>query len=345
MPGIFGCYAALRNWQKDNNMDKLQRIYRLYRLLNTRRTPVSRDRLEQELDCSRAMAARLIRECRDELHLPIEYDPELKGYYLDRQKGNHELPGLWFSDEEVHALLTSHRLLTELRPGLLEPYISPLKNGLEALLQHRLAGSREIFERIRILPMASREARLEDYQRITDALVKRRRLRIQYRSRGKDELSERWVSPQRLIYYRDNWYLDAWCHSRWALRTFALDRMNVSESGEVAKEVSSQQLDQHFTRSYGIFAGSACHEARLRFSSDAARWVADEQWHPDQQMEVLEDGGIEMTVPYSDPTELIMDVLKYGPEAEVMEPAALRKQVEERLSQTLRQYRNMKGIS
>lgn len=326
-------------------MDKLQRIYRLYRLLNTRRTPVSRERLEKELDCSRATVTRLIRECRDDLHLPIVYDPEQKGYYLDREQGKHELPGLWFSAEEIHALLTSHRLLAEVRPGLLAPYISPVKDRLEALLQHRHAGSRDIFDRIRILPVASREARLEDYQRITDALVKRRRLRIQYRSRGKDELSERWVSPQRLIYYRDNWYLDAWCHSRRALRTFAIDRMNVAETGEAAKEVSNQQLDHHFSQSYGIFAGPASDQARLRFSSGAARWVADEQWHPDQQMVVREDGGIEMTVPYSDPTELIMEVLKYGPEVEVLEPADLRKQVQERLSQALRQYRNMKRIS
>ncbi|MEX2367791.1 MAG: WYL domain-containing protein [Pseudohongiellaceae bacterium] len=323
-------------------MEKIDRIFKLHRLLTTRRTPLARATLQEKLGCSRATLTRLIRDCRDFLHLPNEYDKEHGGYFLDRQTdAPHELPGLWFSSAEIHALLTSHRLLAEVKPGLLEPYITPLKDRLEALLQHKQAGSREIFERIRILPMASREARLEDFQTITDALVKRRQLRIQYSSRGKDELSERWVSPQRLIYYRDNWYLDAWCHSRKALRTFSVDRMNVAEQGEAARDIADEALDRHFTSSYGIFAGPARHEARIRFTNKAARWVADEQWHPQQSSQVLPDGGIELLVPYGDATELMMDILKYGPDAEVIAPASLRKLVEDRLSQTLRAYRNL----
>ncbi|MDT8429578.1 MAG: WYL domain-containing protein [Pseudomonadales bacterium] len=52
--------------------------------------------------------------------------------------------------------------------------------------------------------------------------------RIKYSSRSKEELSERWVSPQRLVYYRDNWYLDAWCHLREGLRMFSIDRLDVA---------------------------------------------------------------------------------------------------------------------
>lgn len=50
-------------------------------------------------------------------------------------------------------------------------------------------------------------------------------MRIRYHSRSKDERTERVVSPQRLIYYRDNWYLDAWDHLREALRSFSIDRI------------------------------------------------------------------------------------------------------------------------
>ena len=42
----------------------------------------------------------------------------------------------------------------------------------------------------------------------------RRRLAIAYHGRERDATTVRKVSPQRLTHYRDNWYLDAWCHSR-----------------------------------------------------------------------------------------------------------------------------------
>jgi predicted DNA-binding transcriptional regulator YafY len=35
--------------------------------------------------------------------------------------------------------------------------------------------------------------------------------------------TEREVSPQRLVHYRDNWYLDAWCHLREDVRSFSID--------------------------------------------------------------------------------------------------------------------------
>lgn len=324
-------------------MDKLERIFQLNKLLSNRRTPISRADLTAKLNCSRSTLTRLIKLSRDFLEMPIEFDYDRQGYYLNKtESDSQELPGLWFSSSEIYALLTSHRLLSEINPGILDTYISPLKNRLESLLAHKHAGSKEIFERIRILPTAPRLARVEDFQKMADALVTRHQLRIQYRSRGKDELEERWVSPQRLIYYRDNWYLDAWCHKRKAIRTFSIDRANVSEKGQAAKEVAAELLDQHFTQTYGIFAGAVSDHAQIRFSSKIAQWVADEQWHPDQQYKHLPDGGCEITIPYGNPTELIMDILKYGPEAEVISPPSLRKQVSDKLSQALRKYRKMK---
>jgi proteasome accessory factor C len=66
--------------------------------------------------------------------------------------------------------------------------------------------------------------------------------------------------------------------------------------------------------------------------------VADEHWHPQQQSLVLEDGSYELRIPYSDPRELIMDILKHGAEVEVIEPASLRQQLQQQLQQALRQY-------
>ena len=77
-------------------------------------------------------------------------------------------------------------------------------------------------------------------------------------------------------------------------------------------------------RSSGIFSGEAVENAVLHFSATRARWVADETWHPAQSSRWLEDGSFELTVPYSDARELLMDVLKHGPDCEVVAPPDLR---------------------
>jgi len=69
--------------------------------------------------------------------------------------------------------------------------------------------------------------------------------------------------------------------------------------------------------------------------------VADEHWHPQQQSLVLEDGCYELRIPYADPRELIMDILKYEPDVDVIEPKSLRQLVHERLASALAQYRDI----
>ena len=76
----------------------------------------------------------------------------------------------------------------------------------------------------------------------------------------------------------------------------------------------------------------------MRFSPHAVRWVADEQWHPYQIGFRVADGRYELQVPYSDPTELIQEVLRHGPEAEVVAPEGLRAVVRERLRWALEPY-------
>jgi predicted DNA-binding transcriptional regulator YafY len=160
-----------------------------------------------------------------------------------------------------------------------------------------------------------------------------------YRGRGSAEETARSVSPQRLTHYRDNWYLDAWCHRREALRSFALERIaSLAITDDPAREISEEALDAHFAHGYGIFAGPPRHTAVLRFTPERARWVAEENWFPGQPGEFLDDGSYLLRLPYSEAPELVMDILKYGPDVEVLEPVELREEVKERLRLALGRY-------
>ncbi|MGH8401194.1 MAG: helix-turn-helix transcriptional regulator, partial [Gammaproteobacteria bacterium] len=207
------------------------------------------------------------------------------------------------------------------------------------LLTAKHAGNPDIARRIRILGMAMRPAGAH-FNTCADAVLRRHQIQITYHSRGKNQWTDRIVSPQRLVHYRDNWYLDAWCHSDGALRSFAVDRIRTSRIlDQTTHEIPDGELDEHFASAFGIFAGAATHTAVLRFTPHAARWVADETWHPQQKGRLLEDGSYELRLPYGNSTELVMDILKYGPEVEVIEPPELRHTVGERLAAAATKYR------
>ncbi len=309
-------------------MDRFDRIFQLHQLLSSARLPVSRQRIEQELECSRSTAKRIIESMCNHLNAPIEYDRKRNGYYYNRaQSEMFELPGIWFNASELHALLSVQQLLANIQPGLLERQLAPLQGRIEKLLQTQHTGSSEISRRIRILKMAARPTG-EHFKTVAGAVAQRQRLQINYYSRSSDTSTERELSPQRLVHYRDNWYLDAQCHLRNSLRTFSLDAINSATSlDKSAINTPDDELDSYYASAYGIFAGKPDKTALLQFNAEQARWVAGERWHPQQQGEWQTDGSYQLQLPYSDPRELIMDILKYGPNVEVLEPLELRQQI------------------
>ncbi|MDN5923372.1 MAG: WYL domain-containing protein, partial [Xanthomonadales bacterium] len=112
------------------------------------------------------------------------------------------------------------------------------------------------------------------------------------------------------------------------LRSFALDRMaRIQTLSEPARDISIEELDHTLASSFGIFAGAPKAWAIIHFSAHAARWVADEHWHSQQQGKWLADGHYELKLPYSNSRELLMDVMKYGPDAEIISPVSLREEM------------------
>ncbi len=330
-------------------MSKLDDLYRLHRLLDGRRTPITRQTLLDEMDISRSTLTRLIADLRNKLGAPILCDRERGGYRYDTTDGHHALPGLWLTRAELHALITLNHLLQTLQPGLLDGALAPIRARLDALLKTEHLGAGEAQKRIRILAMAARaqdanassnRPALRHFQTIAAAVLQRKRLAIHYYNRERDETRPRQISPQRLVHYRDNWYLDAWCHDKKALRIFAVECIRQADPlAQPAKAVLEATLNKELASAYGIFAGTPRATAVLRFTPKRARWVADETWHPEQQSRWTDDGRYELRVPYSNDKELIMDILKYGADVEVMKPDDLREAVRNQLETAADQYR------
>jgi len=159
-------------------------------------------------------------------------------------------------------------------------------------------------------------------------LLKGLRVKIRYAARGTGQTTEREISPLRLVHYRENWYLDAWCHLRNEIRNFSVDMVQDAQTlSQASKRVARQRIDQALGPGYGIFAQGKLKQAKLRFTPHRARWVASEQWHPQQLGRYDDQGHYLLDLPYADHRELVMDILRYGAECEVLGPKALREEV------------------
>jgi predicted DNA-binding transcriptional regulator YafY len=320
-------------------MDRLERFYKIDQLLKDRKL-VPFATFMNELGMSRASVKRDLEYMRERFNAPIEWDREANGYRFGRPRSGprYELPGLWFSSDEAYALLSMHSLLAELQPGLLEPHVAPLQERLRAILGGEPAW-KDIEKRIRVFQPERRQARAEHFGLIATAVLRRSRLWIRHYNRKDDRETEREVSPQRLVHYRGNWYVDAYCHVREGLRSFAVDAIRAAElRDERAKEIPAAELDEHLGSGYGIFAGREVQWAKLRFTPQAARWVSAQVWHPKQRAQVEKDGSYLLEIPYAHERELMMEILKYGPDVEVLAPEELRSGVAAHLRQAASRY-------
>lgn len=329
-------------------MTKTARVYKIEMLIRNR-GHVSFQTLLDELEVSPATLKRDLDYLKDQLGAPIVYDRFLNGYkFGEEYRGQkHELPGLWFSERELYSLLMAHQLLNDLdSEGVISRHLQPLLERIHQMLGTSEADTKALLRRVKIIGSAKRPVPSQFFELVGEALLKRRRLHLRYLTRGRGEVSERDVSPQRLVHYRNTWYVDAWCHTRDRLLRFALDAIESAEALETrAKEVPLKQVQADMDGGYGIYAGAKRHWAQMVVKPQAAQWISREQWHPDQRGRWLEDGRFELEVPYSDETEIAMDILRQGDQVEVLAPASLVSEVHSRLEMAAEQYRRRHATS
>lgn len=348
-----------------NAMDRTERFYKIELLLRSRGCINFAD-LRAELSVSPATLKRDLQYLRDRLSAPIVYDAFAKGYcfssaLVGAAPARQELPGLWFSENEIHALLTMHQLLAGLDDdGVLARHLQPLTEKLQGMLGTDQSSARELMRRVKVIGTARRRVPSRHFELLGSALLQRRRVQLSYFKRADRSLSERSVSPQRLVNYRNTWYLDAWCHASDGLRRFALDAVrDATVLPAKAKHIVLRDLEAALDAGYGIYGGGSARVkwATLVFNADAAQWVANEEWHPQQKSRWLDalpdplldadqaetapgEQRYELQVPYSDPTELAMDILRHGDSVVVTGDKALVALIGARLHSAAARYVN-----
>lgn len=291
------------------------------------------------LESSRNSVTRDFEYLRDILGAPLQYNRELNGHEYDPDAPVFELPGFWMNQSELYALLACEQLLEQVQPGLMAERLGPLKERIRTLLGESGHSASSINEKIRIYPVQMRNTSAAVFDAIAESILRNRQLVFEYTPRSSNsESGYRNTHPQRLIHYRSNWYLAAICEKSSELRIFSVDRIRAPEVRDLeSKTLESTELDRLLSSGFGIFSGHAEQTAHLKFTHHAALWVAEENRHPDQQGELRED-GYHLKIPYSNASELVMDILRHGPEVEVLAPASLREEVAQKVKKAYEIY-------
>ena len=170
-------------------MNRLERFYKIDQLLQER-TVVSRDAFLEELEISLATFKRDLEYMRDRLQRAGDMGSgrgRISVREADEVRAAVCAPGLWFNEQEAYALVTMQHLLSSLdKGGLIGPHIAPLMARLDAILGAGEASAGEVRKRIRLLSFGSRKVPMEHFSLIGSAMLKRRRLKMEYYARSTD---------------------------------------------------------------------------------------------------------------------------------------------------------------
>jgi predicted DNA-binding transcriptional regulator YafY len=159
---------------------------------------------------------------------------------------------------------------------------------------------------------------------VSEAIVARRLLRLEYYKANEDEFSERTVEPYALINGREGWYVACFDPAKDDVRHFRLDRIKTAEvlkrSFKPRPEVDPAADVEGWPRTGEV---EASRTARLWISPERARWAREER----TVVADLEDGALVVELSFAGEDWLVREVLKEAGDAAVLEPPAAREAV------------------
>lgn len=293
--------------------------------------------LAEKLEVSTKTIQRDIEYMKFQMDAPIEYDSSQKGYYFTHQ--NWFLPQVFLSEAEREAMAIAGKIL-EQYSGL--PAYDDVKTAFEKFFSYlpkedaALRAENALFS---FEPPPSSSVDREVFRSVQEAAKEQKKLRILYYTAYRNEQTERIVHPYHLRESMGTWYLIAYCEMRQQVLTFAMNRIQVAEQLNENFTVREDfNLEEFLKTAFLMFKGKQCYKVRICFSPYQARWMRERQWHPTQQVEEQPDGSLVLSFEVENLEAVRFWVLKYGAEAEVLEPEELRQLIRQELSKMIELY-------
>jgi predicted DNA-binding transcriptional regulator YafY len=316
----------------------LYRIMQIHQLMQQKEYPNCQV-LSKEFEVSYKTVQRDIDFMRDQLRLPIDYDTVRHGFCYTREVKN--LPSLSLQEGEVVALLVAQRAAEQYRGT---PFEKSLKTAFSKLVEGLPSRSQislqDLAQALSFRPHGPPAGDLHSFQMLSAALLSSHEVAFFYRKPGDEERNERRIQPYHLGCIGGQWYLIGLDLARKAVRTFALARItkpkNLKRRFERPKDFS---LDELLGRSFSVFESKSPRKVRILLDPLAAALAGERRWHASQKITPRKDGSAELSLNVGLAPDLESWILGWGPRAEVIAPASLRRSIGAALTKAASRYR------
>ena len=290
--------------------------------------------LARELEVSTKSVHRDLEFMRDRLDLPLEYDPQRKGYHYTQEVSG--FPTLQISEGEFFALLVAEKALQQYRGTSFErPLVSAFKKIADSLPETISLNLAEWEQTISFRTSATPLLNLEVFDSLARATARHQQVELTYRKPGQASADDRIVDPYHLANINGEWFLFGFDHRRKDIRTFAPARiLQVKLTGREFRPPRKFSLDQRLRDSFGVHSGQGDFAIHIRFSEFAADYIREKRWHPSQELIELPGGRLELRVRLSGLVEIQRWILGWGGQAVVLTPPELVESVR-RAAQTI----------
>jgi predicted DNA-binding transcriptional regulator YafY len=308
----------------------------LLRALAGRKNGRTAEDLHQELEDNLEVDVSIRSVYRDLDDLSVQFPitdviRESKTYYS--MMDHFKLGDIQCSFDELMALVLMNRMLESLGS---DPTVDAglavtkrLISGLPELQQRYLGG---IYRHFRVELPGSQARGSQIFETFVEAVRCHRAVKIRYHAFISNEISERTIHPY-TIYFRQQYYIVAWCTARESIREFRLDRILDAESLETSfTESSDFNYEDYTKRSWGGLKGGRDYQVVLKFTPESSRFV--QEYHGDKadSLKDMPDGSLEFYKSVSALDEIFPWVLSQGPDVEVLAPQELKDMVVEAIT-------------
>jgi proteasome accessory factor B len=281
-------------------------------------------KLAAKLEVSTKTIMRDLAFMRDQLDLPVEYDPQTYSWRYSYPVKN--FPTVQVSEGELLALLVAQKALEEYKGT---PYHGQLAHAFEKL-------SAGLHDRISFSPTSSlggvsfhhqglSRADLKVFGNLSRAVMQCLEIEFDYKKPHIKEAERRRVRPYHLANRDNSWYLVGYDLNKEGLRNFAVVRIqNATVTSRKFVKPADFSPEKHFGKSFGAYVGKGDHKVLVRFSAEAAGLIKERVWHETLETKDLPDGRLEFTLTLDSLEEFQRWILGWGPMAEVIDPKELR---------------------
>lgn len=299
----------------------LERMLRIHQRIQAGDCP-NATRLAGALEVSTKSIYRDLDFMRDRLELPLEFDPRRNGYVYTQDVA--AFPTLQITEGELFALLVAEKALEQYRGTHFEKPLRSAFGKMAAALPDTISMNwADWSETISFRTTAEPILKLETFDALAQATVRRRQLRLLYRKAGQKEADPRVVDPYHLANINGEWFLFAYCHLRRDIRTFVPSRIAAVElTGKTFARPRQFSLEKRLRASFGVRTGGGDYEVILHCHEWVADLIREKRWHPSQVLRDLSD-GVELRLRLSTLVEVQRWVLSWGGYISVIAPPEL----------------------